>query len=176
MRVEDAQREDMAVVRALNEAEVPHVNSVDLDGFAGFLQAADYFRLARDGDAITGFLIGYLSGRPYDSLNYRWFDARYPSFLYVDRIVVSPEARGRGVGRRLYDDFAAFAAGRADRLTCEVNVRPSNDASMRFHRSYGFEEVGRQETEGGAKEVSLMVKPLGSSAGDQNSANGSLIS
>jgi predicted GNAT superfamily acetyltransferase len=170
MRVEDAQREDMAVLRLLNEAEVPHVNSVDLDGFAGFLKAADYFRVARDGDAVVGFLIGYLPGRPYDSLNYRWFDARYTSFLYVDRIVVSPDARGRGVGRRLYDDFTGFAAGRADRLTCEVNVRPPNDASMRFHRNYGFEEVGRQETEGGTKEVSLMVKLLGQRADDQNHA------
>ncbi len=160
MRVEDAQREDMAVVRLLNEAEVPHVNSVDLDGFSWFLETADYFRLARDGDAVTGFLIGFLPGRPYDSLNYRWFDARYPSFLYVDRIVVSPAARGHGVGRRLYDDFAGFAAGCAERLACEVNVRPSNEASMRFHRKYGFDEVGRQETEGGTKEVSLMVKPL----------------
>ncbi|WP_420404413.1 GNAT family N-acetyltransferase [Nisaea sp.] len=170
MRVEDAQREDVAAVRLLNEAEVPHVNSVDLEMFIRFFETADYFRVVRDGDLIAGFLIGYLPGRPYDSLNYRWFDARYPSYLYVDRIVVSPETRGRGVGRRLYDDFADFAAGRADRLTCEVNIRPPNEASMLFHRNYGFEEVGRQETEGGAKEVALMVKPLPRLAADQNSA------
>jgi len=160
MRVEDAQREDLAAVRLLNEAELPHVNSIDADGFSWFFETADYFRVARDGDLLAGFLIGFLPGRPYESLNYRWFAARYPSFLYVDRIVVSPEARGRGVGRSLYDDFAGFAAGRADRLTCEVNLRPSNEPSMRFHRNYGFEEVGRQETEGGTKEVSLLVKPL----------------
>lgn len=160
MRIEDAQREDLDIVGILNEAEVPHVNSIDAEGFIWFLKTADYFRVATDGDAITGFLIGFLPGRPYDSLNYRWFSDRYPSFLYVDRIVVSPAARGRGVGRKLYDDFAGFAAGRAERLTCEVNVRPPNESSLRFHHGFGFTEVGRQETEGGTKEVSLMAMDL----------------
>lgn len=160
MHVEDAQREDMEAVRLLNEAELPHVNSVDLDGFFWFLGTADYFRLVRAEGGIGGFLIGFLPGRPYESLNYRWFERRYPSFLYIDRIVVSPAARGQGIGRTLYDDFANFAAGRANRLTCEVNVRPANETSMRFHLNYGFEEVGRQETEGGAKRVALLSKAL----------------
>lgn len=160
MHIEDALREDLDIVGILNEAEVPHVNSIDADGFFWFLGRADYFRVARDGDAIMGFLIGFLPGRPYDSLNYRWFSDRYPSFLYVDRIVVSPAARGRGVGRALYRDFTLFATGRVDHLTCEVNLRPPNDGSLRFHRSFGFVEVGRQETEGGSKEVSLMAMNL----------------
>ena len=167
MRVEDALREDMGAVRLLNEAEVPHVNSIAPDGFPWFLETADYFRLVRDAGDVAGFLIGFLPGRPYDSLNYRWFEAEYPSFLYIDRIVVSPNARGRGIGRLLYDDFARFASGRADRLTCEVNIRPANEASMRFHLNYGFEEVGRQETEGGTKEVCLLGKAV---RGAQNSA------
>jgi len=160
MRVEDALREDLALVGVLNEAEIPHVNSIDPAGFIWFLETADYFRVARDGDEIAGFLIGFLPGRAYDSLNYRWFGERYASFLYVDRIVVSPTARGRGVGRKLYEDFARFAAGRAELLTCEVNVRPPNEGSLRFHHAFGFTEVGRQETEGGAKEVSLLAMDL----------------
>ncbi|MEP3113648.1 GNAT family N-acetyltransferase [Nisaea sp.] len=171
MRLEDALREDLALVGVLNEAEIPHVNSIDLAGFIWFLEAADYFRVARDGDKILGFLIGFLPGRPYDSLNYRWFSDKYASFLYVDRIVVSPTARGLGVGRKLYEDFAGFAAGRAERLTCEVNLRPPNEGSMRFHQTIGFTEVGRQETEGGTKEVSLLTMNLaGSNMQSQNSA------
>ena len=171
MRIEDALREDLDIVGVLNETEVPHVNSIDAAGFIWFLETADYFRVARDGDAIAGFLVGFLPGRPYDSLNYRWFGGRYTSFLYVDRIVVSPTARGRGVGRKLYQDFAGFAAGRAERLTCEVNVRPPNEGSLRFHKNFGFVEVGRQETEGGAKEVSLMAMDLtGTAALGQNNA------
>ena len=164
MRVEDALREDLALVGILNEAEIPHVNSIDNSGFIWFLETADYFRVARDGDTVAGFLIGFLPGRAYDSLNYRWFGDRYASFLYVDRIVVSPAARGLGVGRKLYEDFAKFAAGRAERLTCEVNVRPPNEGSLRFHHAFGFTEVGRQETEGGTKEVSLLAMDLPGSA------------
>lgn len=171
MRVEDVLREDLDIIGVLNEAEIPHVNSINNDGFIWFMETADYFRVARDGDMIAGFLIGFLPGRSYDSLNYRWFSDNYASFLYVDRIVVSPKARGRGVGRTLYRDFAAFAAGRAERLTCEVNVRPANEGSLRFHQTFGFIEVGRQETEGGTKEVSLMAMDLiGRANLDQNRA------
>ena len=169
MRVEDAEIKDLGVVRTLNETEVPHVNSITLDNFVWFLETADYFRVVRNGDEIEGFLIGFLPARPYNSPNYRWFDDHYSSFLYIDRVVVAPTARRRGVGRKLYEDFAGFAAGRADRLTCEVNVRPPNEGSLRFHHTFGFAEVGRQETEGGAKEVYLLAMDLsGEAASDQN--------
>jgi len=42
-------------------------------------------------------------------------------------------------------------------ITCEVNLKPKNDESLLFHKKYGFEQVGTQETDGGKKEVSLMV-------------------
>ena len=45
-------------------------------------------------------------------------------------------------------------------LCCEVNVRPRNDASLRFHHSIGFREVGQQDTDGGNKTVSLLALPL----------------
>jgi predicted GNAT superfamily acetyltransferase len=34
---------------------------------------------------------------------------------------------------------------------------PPNKGSILFHEKYGFEQVGTQKTEGGNKEVSLMV-------------------
>lgn len=160
MRIDDAVREDLSRIRHLNEAEIPHVNSVSEEGFLWFLENADHFRVCRDGDLLAGFLIGFLPGRPYDSLNYTWFERNYRSFFYVDRVVVAPDARGLGVGRLLYEDFANAGRGKAERLTCEVNIRPSNEGSLRFHHAFGFEEVGRQETEGGAKEVSLLAMDL----------------
>ena len=45
-------------------------------------------------------------------------------------------------------------------MTCEVNLRPPNPGSMAFHRAMGFDEVGTQNTEGGSKTVSLLVKRL----------------
>ena len=47
--------------------------------------------------------------------------------------------------------------GFAPIMTCEVNMRPPNKVSIFFHEKYGFEKVGTQKTEGGNKEVSLMV-------------------
>ncbi|NNE42793.1 MAG: GNAT family N-acetyltransferase, partial [Gemmatimonadetes bacterium] len=56
--------------------------------------------------------------------------------------------------------LAAWIGGRAPMITCEVNTRPRNDGSLRFHARLGFREVGTQETEGGAKAVSLLEKRL----------------
>jgi hypothetical protein len=44
-------------------------------------------------------------------------------------------------------------------LTCEVNLRPPNEGSLRFHRRLGFREVGRQETPYGAL-VTLLALDL----------------
>jgi uncharacterized protein len=97
----------------------------------------------------------------YASENYRWFEARGVDHLYVDRVVVAPHARRRGVAGMLYDavEEAARAGGRLE-VTCEVNVRPRNDASLAFHAARGYVEVGRQETDGGSKTVAMLARPL----------------
>jgi len=105
-------------------------------------------------------VLSILPGTPYASDNYRWFLERYESFLYVDRIVVSPEARGQGIGRQLYLDLVSWGRGRVSRVTCEVNRRPSNPGSVLFHERMGFVVVGVHETGNGSKEVQLMSREL----------------
>ena len=109
---------------------------------------------------IAGFLTALTPELTYASPNFEWFQANRERFVYVDRIIVAPPARGSGVGRLLYQDLAEFAAPFADLLTCEVNLRPANPGSILFHERMGFRKVGRQETEGGKKEVVLMEKRL----------------
>ena len=46
----------------------------------------------------------------------------------------------------------------------EVNLRPRNDGSLRFHQRLGFVEVGQQETPYGAR-VSMLAKDLAPAAG-----------
>ena len=41
-------------------------------------------------------------------------------------------------------------------MTCEVNITPKNDISMKFHKKYGFKEVS-QRTENGKKLVSMQL-------------------
>jgi len=74
--------------------------------------------------------------------------------------VVDPGHHRRGFGASLYEDLARWSRGRTPRLACEVNLRPPNEPSMRFHRGQGFVPVGMQETDGGNKTVSLMVREL----------------
>jgi len=45
-------------------------------------------------------------------------------------------------------------------MTCEVNIRPPNESSMRYHEMHGFVQVATQETEGGLKKVALLEKKL----------------
>ena len=106
------------------------------------------------------FLLAFAPGAPYDSVNYRWFDARYADFLYVDRIVVAEDARGLGLASRLYRDLFRHARAQGyGRVVCEFDVDPPNPASERFHRGFGFAEVGSQRLPGG-KTVSLQSAPV----------------
>ncbi|HME39274.1 MAG TPA: GNAT family N-acetyltransferase [Steroidobacteraceae bacterium] len=108
-----------------------------------------------DGD-VQGFLLAFREGADYDSENYRWFAARYTEFLYVDRIVIGAQARGRRFGALLYENLIARARARGlMRITCEFDTDPPNEASRRFHERFGFHEVGSQRVAGGKKAVSL---------------------
>lgn len=149
---------DLARVEVLNAAAIPHVNGIPWDLFERFRRQAAYFRVAEREAEILGFLVALTPEAEYHSPNFRWFQERYESFLYIDRIVVDEGARGSGLGTLFYRDLEEVARERGiPRLTCEVNLRPPNEGSMRFHERFGFEVVGRQETEDGAKEVALMA-------------------
>lgn len=152
---------DLSTVLRLNQSEVPHVGSVDLDRMQWFAENADYFRVAVEDDNIGAFLIGLRPGSSYGSPNYRWFCERYEDFAYVDRIAVAASARRAGLASRLYEDFAASVPDKVGVMTCEVNVRPPNESSMQFHLRRGFEKVGSLVSDDGRKEVALLAKPLG---------------
>jgi predicted GNAT superfamily acetyltransferase len=158
MQLSDITEADLDTVLALNEASVPHVNSIDLDQMRWFASNASYFRVARVDGKFAGFLIGLRPGLDYGSENYRWFCDHYGDFGYVDRVAVDESARRFGVASRLYDDFANELRGDVDCMTCEVNIRPSNESSMRYHETHGFVQVATQETEGGSKKVALLEK------------------
>ena len=150
----------LPTIRNLNEAALPAVSSVTLDNLEHFLRISDYFRILKFEDNITGFLIALIPGKPYNSMNYKWFEKEYKTFMYVDRIVIAPQFHGNGFGRTFYDDLSDYSIDKTSRITCEVNIRPMNEGSIIFHKKYGFNEVGTQKTEDGNKEVSLMVFDL----------------
>jgi predicted GNAT superfamily acetyltransferase len=114
---------------------------------------AQAFMARRIGN-LDAFLLAFDQGAQYDSPNFIWFRARYPRFVYVDRIVVASSARGRGYARRLYDDLfkQAIEAGH-ERVVCEVNTQPPNPASDAFHAALGFVEVGTANVYDGNRTV-----------------------
>jgi predicted GNAT superfamily acetyltransferase len=148
---------DLPRVVDINQDALPGVSSITLNDLTQFLEMADYFRVIKVKNDIAGFLIALTPGKDYQSPNYKWFKKYYSQFMYVDRIVIDPSFQSRGLGRAFYDDLKIFCQGYAPIITCEVNLKPKNDGSLIFHKKYGFEQVGTQETEGGKKEVSLMV-------------------
>lgn len=160
MRIVDVVSKNLEDLWRLNQDSVPHVGSVTLDDMHWFADNAHYFRVAWLNGELAGFLIGLRPGLPYDSPNYRWFSHQYRDFGYVDRVAVSRNARRMRVATRLYEDFATTLDRAVDVMTCEVNIRPANDASMLYHTQYGFRKVGTQETEGGKKEVALLELKL----------------
>ena len=160
---------DLPVLLELNTAAAPAVNVIPAEELAE-LVAHSALALAVDDDGPAGLVVALPPGLDYASENYTWFSARAVAaatdFLYIDRIVVAERLRGTGLGRRLYEAvFATAAEEGRDEVLCEVNVRPPNPGSMRFHLGLGFVEVGRQTTKGGAVEVALLARPVGPAQG-----------
>ena len=160
MQILDVAEPDLADVVALNEAYLPHVSSMDMEQTRWFAANAWYFRIARIDGQFAGFLIGLRPGIQYGSENYRWFCENYRDFGYIDRVAVAASVRRQGVASSLYDDFANTLRGQVDVMTCEVNIRPANASSMRYHETHSFRIVTSQETEGGTKEVAMMERTL----------------
>ena len=143
---------------ALNNAHAAELSLLSPERFAAMIDAA--FLAARIGEA-DALLLAFDEAADYDSANFLWFRDRFARFVYVDRIVVSPAARGRGLARSLYAALfeRARAAGHA-RLVCEVNADPPNPASDAFHAALGFAEVGDAVIHGGKKSVRYYAKPI----------------
>lgn len=144
---------------ALNNAHAAELSLLDAARFRALLNGAFHARCIGDGAAL---LVALDQAHPdYASPNYLWFRARHPRFVYVDRVVVAPAARGRGLARALYADLMARAAAAGHSLlVCEVNSDPPNPASDAFHAALGFAEVGSATIHGGAKTVRYLARPL----------------
>lgn len=143
---------------ALNNAHAVELSWLEPERLAHMIGEAFVARRVGEADAL---LIAFDQDADYDSPNFLWFRARYPRFVYVDRIVVAGHARGRGLARKLYDHLfdAARAAGH-ERVVCEVNADPPNPASDAFHAGLGFVEVGLAAIHGGEKTVTYLERTL----------------
>lgn len=156
--IEAVQAADEAAVLVLNNENAAELSWLEQQELSALITSS--FSASRIGD-VEAFLLTFDQTATYDSPNFLWFRERYPSFVYVDRIVVAASARGRGHARRLYEDlFARAAAAGHDIVTCEVNLDPPNPGSDAFHAALGFREVGEAVIHGGKKAVRYYAKQL----------------
>jgi uncharacterized protein len=156
VNIRPLQSADHAAVLALNAQWVHFLSPLSPQRLE-HLQAQSALALVAEAESgVVAFLLAFREDADYDSINYRWFCARYPRFLYIDRVVVA--ARSGGVGTQLYRHvFTQAAQEGVPIVTCEIDVDPPNPVSEQFHRRFGFAEVGRQAVAEGTKTVSLQV-------------------
>jgi ribosomal protein S18 acetylase RimI-like enzyme len=106
------------------------------------------FVAEREDGTIAGFLIGFLS-------------QTNPEEAYVHFVGVAPDQRGMGLGHELYERFFAEARER-DRKLVRCVTSPTNEDSVTFHRSLGFDvERVAKDYDGPGEDRVLLVKQLG---------------
>ena len=152
------QPSDLEAVWTINQANTPAVGSLELEALGRVVEQSRVALVVEQGSEILGFVICMAPDSTYSSPNFLFFTQRYARFLYIDRVAVKDSARGKGLGRGLYE---ALLEQSADPLTCEVNTVPLNQSSLDFHAKLGFEAVG----DGQAKGYSVRYLMLRVSAG-----------
>ncbi|BEJ15933.1 hypothetical protein CspHIS471_0505380 [Cutaneotrichosporon sp. HIS471] len=138
--------EDIPPLLALNNEHAQALSWQEPAQFDALLSTAFHTRTIGLPGAPTALLVTFDETAAYDNPNFRWLKAHFPTFVYIDRVVVAASAGGRGYARALYDDLRASSK---KRLVCEINVHPPNPGSVAFHTKMGFREVGRAELDNG---------------------------
>ncbi|MBS7810021.1 GNAT family N-acetyltransferase [Roseococcus pinisoli] len=149
--IRDIEAADLPALLVLNNSEAAAVNELTLEELSAQVAAAVSARMMADG---SGFLVAFGAETPIQGPNHAWFVTRGGDFAYVDRIVVTPAARGKGVARSLYEDLAA----RGLPLACEVNVEPPNPQGQAFHAKLGFLPVGEATDPRNGKRVRYLMR------------------
>lgn len=140
---------DFDSIVELNQNALEGVGPLDNESLSLLVKMADQALVVDAGDGgIAGFVITVPPGAEYDSSRYRWFeDKLVDDYVYLDRIVVSQDHRREGVASRLYEEIEAD-------LPIALEVYDTNEVSLAFHESRGFEPVGELEHHG---KVNLML-------------------
>ena len=144
-KIEQATKDDLKSILFLNQDSIPAVSSSNLEMMKHFLIICDYFKVCKINGEIIGFLNALLPSKEYKSEHYQWFNDKYDSFIYVDRIIFNKSYQNQGYGTVFYDDLINSIKNKSLDIACEINTKPYNKQSIRFHKKYGFKEVGRKD-------------------------------
>ena len=143
---------DLDAVLTLNQGALEGVGPLDAERLDWIVGLSARSLVAEVNGTIGGFVITIAPGSSYDSVNYAWFEERYDSHNYLDRIVVAPTHRRLGIASRLYDEIETLLP-----VTLEVYCEPPNVPSLEFHAARGYREIGRVPQNNG-KTAAMLVK------------------
>ncbi|MEI7506019.1 MAG: GNAT family N-acetyltransferase [Actinomycetes bacterium] len=149
--------DDLDVMLAINQENVPAVGPETSETMQQIFEWSSLTLGIEVDQALVGYCLIMKPGLPYASTNYQWFCDKYDEFIYLDRVAFTESHQGRGYGSLLYNEVEARST--ESLFTLEVNLKPRNEGSLRFHERLGFVEVG-QQISGSGKLVSLMAKTL----------------
>ena len=142
METRPLSQNDVPSMWAINEQGLPGTGQVSEQEVSDLLNLSTLAIGAFREEELLGFVICLSPGTDYTSLNYAWFNNKYEEFIYVDRIAVSLDYRGKGIGSKLYGKVIAYSQENTIPIAAEVNLNPPNPGSMKFHHRFEFEEVG----------------------------------
>jgi len=143
--VRPAQKADLPQLLEMNNAAVPAVNELTLSELSDLVAEALVCLVAELDGQPAGMLLCLTEGLDYDSRNYAWLSEHVGRFAYTDRICVAETARGQRIGEALYEALGRVPDVGNRPFVCEVNTRPENPGSLRFHKRLGFAEIGSQD-------------------------------
>jgi len=137
---------DLARMLEINNANTPGVSELTLSELETDIENCLH-ALAIDNEhgEVCAFCITFAPDAPAAGVNHQWFAERYESFVYLDRIAIDSTYQNLGLGVLLYQSVEQqmIDSGQHSLLCCEVNLKPPNSGSLRFHHRIGFTEVGQ---------------------------------
>ncbi len=110
-------------------------------------------------ELVVGYMFAMSQYAEYDGEEFLWFSREISDkFYYIDQVAVVSEFRGAGLAEKLYNDLRTHAVRNHIKcLVCEINIKPRNEASLRFHKKMGFIEVSEMETRGFLTSLQKMI-------------------
>lgn len=164
--IRSAGKEDFLWILDLNRENEIWLTPLDEELLSALADSAHIFLLAEADGQPVAFMIALRENNQVCQLKvYQWFNERYSSFLYIDRLVTHETFRGQGIGRLLYEKAVQKALeDQVPVLAAAIETIPYNERSLGFHKAMGFEEAGRILVRNETVEVSLQTKALDSAA------------
>ena len=146
---------DIEVVWAINQENVPAVGEETVEVLADLLSMSLFSLVAEADNVVVGFCMILGPQTQYRSPNYLYFCERYADFIYLDRVAVTSAFQGLGLGASMYREVERLS--QSTLFALEVNTKPRNEGSLRFHKREGFVLLEEVETRPG-KMVGFMIK------------------